>query len=185
MYPVFFTDLKSSPDEIARNKLSTIEIKRNSYYSSVMNKNRISYGEDNDINLKLLISLSRGLSEINRETMRNIKEYGLTPSQFMVLEVLYHKGEMRVCDITEKILSTGGNMTVVISNLLKEEYIERKNTPGDRRSYSLNLTEKGEAIIEDIFPRHLETIKESVKSLNQEEKQELISLLRKMQGLEP
>ncbi len=165
--------------------MSTIEIKGNSYYSSSMNKNRISYGEENDINLKLLISLSRGLSEINRDTMRNIKEYGLTPSQFMVLEVLYHKGEMRVCDITEKILSTGGNMTVVISNLLKEEYIERKSTPGDRRSYSLSLTEKGEAVIEEIFPRHLETINEAVSKLSHEEKLELITLLRKMQGLLP
>lgn len=172
-------------NNLSTNRLSTIEIIGDSYYSRSMKSNRISYGEENDLNLKLLISLSRGLSGINRDTMRNIKEYGLTPSQFMVLEVLYHKGEMRVCDITEKILSTGGNMTVVVSNLLKEEYVERKTTPGDRRSYSLSLTEKGEAIIEDIFPIHLETINEAVKNLDEKEKLELIALLRKMQGLEP
>ncbi|HSL85407.1 MAG TPA: MarR family transcriptional regulator [Bacteroidales bacterium] len=149
-----------------------------------MDKNKISYGNENDTNLKLLISLSRSVSGINRETMRNIKEYGLTPSQFMVLEVLYHKGEMRVCDITEKILSTGGNMTVVISNLLKENYIEKKNTPGDRRSYSVSLTEKGRKIISEIFPLHLLTISAAMKNIEEDEKLELIRLLRKMQGLD-
>ena len=149
-----------------------------------MENNKITYGKENDLNLKLLISLSRGLLTINRETMKNIKESGLTPSQFMVLEVLYHKGEMRVCDITEKILSTGGNMTVVIANLLKDDYIMKKDTPGDRRSYSLTLTDKGEKIIEDIFPRHLEIISESMGALNEEEKLELVRLLKKMQGLE-
>ena len=149
-----------------------------------MDKIKISYGKENDTNLKLLISLSRGLLSINRETMRNIKEYGITPSQFMVLEVLYHKGEMRVCDITEKILSTGGNMTVVISNLLKDEYIEKIPTPGDRRSYSVRNTQKGEKLIDKIFPRHLDILAESMEGLSSEEKLEIIRLLKKMQRLE-
>lgn len=166
------------------NKLSAIEIKAVIHYSSSMDKNRISYGKENDTNLKLLISLSRGLSNISRETMRNIKEYGITPSQFMVLEVLYHKGEMRVCDITEKILSTGGNMTVVINNLLKEEYIEKIPTPGDRRSYSVRITKKGEELISALFPGHLEILAQSMDGLTHEEKQEMIRLLKKMQRME-
>lgn len=149
-----------------------------------MDKIKISYGKENDTNLKLLISLSRGLLSINRETMRNIKEYGITPSQFMVLEVLYHKGEMRVCDITEKILSTGGNMTVVIANLLKDEYIEKIPTLGDRRSYSVRNTQKGEKLIDKIFPRHLDILAESMEGLTSEEKLEMIRLLKKMQRLE-
>ncbi len=149
-----------------------------------INKNKISYGKDHDTNLKLLISLSRSLSAINRETMKNIKEYGITPSQFMVLEVLYHKGEMRVCDITEKILSTGGNMTVVLTNLLKDEYIEKVPTQGDRRSYSLNITPKGVKVIDDIFPRHLDILSDSMEGLSEEEKLEMIRLLKKMQRLE-
>jgi|GEM_PF-2936516 len=99
----------------------------------------------------------------------------------MVLEVLYHKGEMRVCDITEKILSTGGNMTVVINNLLKEEYIEKIPTPGDRRSYSVRITKKGEELISALFPGHLEILAQSMDGLTHEEKQEMIRLLKKMQ----
>lgn len=113
-----------------------------------------------------------------------MKEFGLTPSQFMVLEVLYHKGDMRVCEITEKILTSGGNMTVVIQNLLKENYVIKKETPGDRRSYRLSLTEKGKNIMEEVFPKHLNIMKDTMEGLEEVEKQTLIELLRKMQRLD-
>lgn len=149
-----------------------------------METKKISYGKEHDLNLKLLISLSRSLSMVHKETMRNMKEFGLTPSQFMVLEVLYHKGDMRVCEITEKILTSGGNMTVVIQNLLKENYVIKKETPGDRRSYRLSLTEKGKNIMEEVFPKHLNIMKDTMEGLEEVEKQTLIELLRKMQRLD-
>ena len=165
-------------------KFDAIDIKVVSYYSRSMENEKISYGKENDLNLKLLISLSRGLGKLNKETNKNIRDFGLSPAQFMVLEVLYHKGEMRVCDITEKILSSGGNMTVVIANLLKEGYVTKHSTQGDRRSYSLKITEKGRTIIYELFPKHLETIKDEFSQLSEEEKLSLIGLLKKMQGLE-
>ena len=54
-------------------KFDTIEIKVVSYYSSSMENEKISYGKENDLNLKLLISLSRGLGKLNKETNKNIK----------------------------------------------------------------------------------------------------------------
>lgn len=145
---------------------------------------RRDYGPENNLNLKVVISLSRGVAALNRNTMKNMKSFGLTSAQFMVLEILYHKGEMRVCDITEKILSTAGNMTVVIGNLLKDGYVEKMDTVGDRRSYSLRLTMKGREIIERVFPKHLEILREELDSLEDEEKEELVRLMKKMQRRE-
>lgn len=164
--------------------MDAIEIGRDFDYSKGMETKKKSYGKEHDLNLKLLISLSRSLSMVHKETMRNMKDSGLTPSQFMVLEVLYHKGDMRVCEITEKILTSGGNMTVVIQNLMKEDYVVKKATPGDRRSYQLSLTEKGKDIMEEVFPKHLSIMKESMEGLSEEEKKTLITLLKKMQRLD-
>jgi len=41
------------------------------------------------------------------------------------MEALYHLGDLKICEIIEKTLSTSGNMTVVIRNLEKESYITR------------------------------------------------------------
>lgn len=146
-----------------------------------MEKKKKRYGEVHDLNLKLLISLSRSLNMVHKDTMKNVKDFGLTPSQFMVLEVLYHKGDMRVCEITEKVLTSAGNMTVVIGNLLKEAYITKKATPGDRRSYQVSLTDKGKETMEKMFPKHLSVMEESMGGLTAEEKETLIALLKKLQ----
>lgn len=148
-----------------------------------MSKDKIYYGELSDLNLKSLIALSRTAQNVRKREQRTIKEGGLTVSQFAVLEILYHKGDLRVCEIIEKALSTGGNMTVVIDNLVKEDLVRRCIDPKDRRVNLISITEKGRKIVSDIFPKHLENINEIFSVLTVEEKKNLTSLLKKLSGV--
>lgn len=148
-----------------------------------MSKEKISYGELSDLNLKTLIALSRATQDVQRREQRTIKEGGLTVSQFAVLEILYHKGDLRISEIIEKALSTGGNMTVVIDNLTKEDLVIRCNDPKDRRVNLISITDKGRKLVSDIFPKHLENINEIFTILTTEEKESLISLLKKLSGV--
>lgn len=148
-----------------------------------MENKKISYGELSDLNLKTLIALSRATNSVHRREYKTIKEGGLTVSQFSVLEVLYHKGALRVQEIIEKTLSTGGNMTVVIENLVKDDLVMRYKDPEDKRASLISITDKGKAIIEDIFPRHVENINEIFSTLTVEEKKSLISVLKKLSGV--
>src|SRR5690554_6115814 len=91
-------------------------------------KNKKSYGADNDLNLKALVTLSRCFQSVRRREMRTIKQVGLTAAQFGVLEILYHKGNLRIGEILEGTLSTGGNMTVVIENLEKTGFRSEEHT---------------------------------------------------------
>ncbi|WP_346931293.1 MarR family transcriptional regulator [Clostridium sp.] len=148
-----------------------------------MDKIKNTYGELNDLNLKALIALSRCTQNVHKREYKTIKEGGLTVSQFAVLEVLYHKGDLRVCEIIDKILSTGGNMTVVIDNLVKENLVKRCIDPKDRRVNLISITEEGRNLISEIFPKHLENINEIFSVLTAEEKKNLISLLKKLLGV--
>jgi len=144
---------------------------------------KTTYGELNDLNLKTLIALSRCTQKVHKREYKTIKEGGLTVSQFAVLEVLYHKGDLRVSEIIDKVLSTGGNMTVVIDNLIKENLVNRCIDPKDRRANLISITEKGRNLISRIFPKHLENINEIFQVLTLEEKKKLISLLKKLSGV--
>lgn len=148
-----------------------------------MSKEKISYGELSDLNLKTLIVLSRASQKVRKKEQRTIKEGGLTVSQFAVLEMLYHKGDLKICEILEKALATGGNMTVVIDNLAKEDLVRRCVDPKDRRVNLISITEKGRQLIGDIFPKHVENINEIFSVLTTEEKNNLISLLKKLSGV--
>lgn len=149
-----------------------------------MEKRKV-YGEADERNLKLLIAVSRGSLDMGRASMRTIREHGLTPAQFMVLEVLYHKGPMKVRAITEKILSSGGNMTVVIANLEREGYVERHSVAGDRRAFLIAITARGNEKMAEVFPDHLKCLDKYFSRLTEAEKEELMHLLRKMQGRVP
>jgi MarR family transcriptional regulator, 2-MHQ and catechol-resistance regulon repressor len=148
-----------------------------------MDNKKTTYGELNDLNLKTLIALSRATNSVHKREYKTIKEGGLTVSQFSVLEVLYHKGALRVQEIIEKTLSTGGNMTVVIENLVKDELVMRYKDPEDKRVSLVSITDKGKAIIDSIFPKHVENINEIFSTLTAEEKKNLISLLKKLSGV--
>lgn len=148
-----------------------------------MDKEKTTYGELNDLNLKTLIALIRCTQNVHKKEYRTIKEGGLTVSQFAVLEILYHKGDLKICEIIDKILSTGGNMTVVIDNLVKDNLVKRCADPKDRRVNLISITEKGRKIIDEIFPKHVENVNEIFKGLTVEEKKNLISLLKKLSGV--
>lgn len=144
------------------------------------NKDNKSYGELNDLNLKVFVSLSRATQAIHRRSFNIFKEGGLTGTQFAVLEVLYHKGDLRICEIMEKIFATSGNMTVVINNLEKEKFIEKYSDPEDKRASLIKITDKGKRKIEEIFPEHLLDLEDYFSSLTADEKQLLRVLLKKM-----
>jgi len=148
-----------------------------------MDKEKNSYGELVDLNLKALIALSRCTHNVHKREYKTIKEGGLTVSQFAVLEILYHKGDLRVCEIMKKILATGGNMTVVIDNLVKENLVKRCSDPKDRRVNLISITEKGRNLISGIFPKHLENINDIFSILTSEEKKNLIKLVKKLSGV--
>lgn len=142
-----------------------------------------AYGKDNELNLKVIIGLYRSHLMVNRNTQRLLAEEGLTASQFGVLEALYHLGDLKICDLIEKTLSTSGNMTVVIKNLENEGYIVRLRDSEDQRAFRIHLSDKGKSLIETIFPRHLIDIEKSLSCLDHEDKVALHHLLKKLNGL--
>lgn len=130
--------------------------------------------------LKILIGLHRNVNALDKKTSKIAAEYNLTFSQFMVLEALYSKGDMSVGEVRDRILSSVGTIPVIVNNLVKRKYIERLPDEKDRRVCILHLTKEGYDIISKIAPRNEAMITESMDALEQEEKESLIYLLKKI-----
>lgn len=141
------------------------------------------YGNDNSINLKLVIALSRTQTSFARAIQNFLTPYDLTTAQFGVLEALYHLGDLKICELIDKTLSTSGNMTVVIRNLEKEGLITRHVNEEDRRAFVIGLTEAGRTLIRPVFEEHLFLLEDVFGRLTQEDKDTLLVLLKKMNGI--
>lgn len=138
------------------------------------------YGPEHAQGLKMVIALSKSLNAHNRAALEVFRKYGLTMTQFAVLEALYHKGPMKIGEITEKILSTAGNMTVVIQNLERDGLIDCRQHPEDSRARLVSLTERGETTLRELFPSYLEAVKNVFSPLSGDEQQLVTQLLKKL-----
>jgi len=133
-----------------------------------------------DINLNLVVALARTHNDVFEKLEKNIQSFGLNTSEFGVLEMLYHKGEQPVQKVAEKILVTSGTITYVINKLEKKELVVRKKCEKDKRIFYINLTEKGEKLISEIFDDHKQFIDELFNGLDNKYKKELLKNLLKL-----
>lgn len=136
-----------------------------------------------ELDLSTLVVFTRAEHTIHRKEYQTIKESGLTPAQFGVLEALYNKGDLRICELIEKILTTSGNITVVIKNLEKDGLVKKIPDPKDKRSCVISLTAKGIQVIESILPSHIENIRNIFGTLTDEEKITLKTILKKFKNI--
>jgi len=104
----------------------------------------------------------------------------LTVSQFGILEALYHLGPMAQKELAGKILKSPGNITTIINNLERNKLVERKINIADKRYYTIHLTDKGQSIIEKLFPIHADVVLGRISVLTETEQQTLGNLLKKL-----
>lgn len=127
-----------------------------------------------------IIALSRSLRTAHQKSEALFRERHLTMAQFTVLEALYHKGGLTVGELIEAVLSTSGNMTVVIRNLEQSGLVSRTANPSDGRSFLVCLTDRGRELIADIFKQHMTLVGESLSPIPTEEKETVIQILKKL-----
>ncbi|WP_204552906.1 MarR family winged helix-turn-helix transcriptional regulator [Bacillus ectoiniformans] len=130
--------------------------------------------------LKLFIVLSRAYKVLNEQVNEYIYESGLNPTEFAVLELLYHKGPQPLQQIGSKILLASGSITYVVDKLEKKSLLKRVAHPADRRVTYAEISEEGKHFIDRIFPQHEENIHQLMQTLSEEEQQTAIELLRKL-----
>jgi MarR family transcriptional regulator, 2-MHQ and catechol-resistance regulon repressor len=126
------------------------------------------------------VKLMRAANSARNFAARSLGARGLTLTQFAVLEALYHLGPMSLSDVAEKVLTTGGNLTMVAGNLEKQGLARRQPSPEDKRVQIVTLTLKGKSLIRQIFPQHAAAIVEFLSALSSEEQARLGDLCQRL-----
>jgi len=118
--------------------------------------------------------------DLGRVARRDIDSAGLCLSDFAVLEVLLHRGPLRVKAIAERVLLTSGSMTSAVDRLERRELVRRTAHPSDARVRLVELTDAGRALIEPAFAAHAATMEGVFEALTPEERATLLSSLLKL-----
>jgi MarR family 2-MHQ and catechol resistance regulon transcriptional repressor len=129
---------------------------------------------------KLWVVLARAYGSLASYVEDRIAHEGLCLSDFMVLEVLLHKGPMTISAIGEKVLLANASMTSAVDRLEKRSFVVRRSSDSDRRVRVIELTPAGRAFISKLYARHAKDIDAVTAVLTHSEQDQLRSLLKKL-----
>ncbi len=129
---------------------------------------------------RLWVVLARAYEAMANYVEQRVAAEGLCLSDFEVLELLLHKGQMTISAIGEKVLLANASMTSVIDRLDGRKFVTRKNDDKDRRVRIVELTPRGRAFISELYPRHVRDLESVFQVLDEAERQRLKALLKKV-----
>jgi MarR family 2-MHQ and catechol resistance regulon transcriptional repressor len=129
---------------------------------------------------KLWVVMARAHGALAGYVEACVSQEGLCLSDFMVLEVLLHKGPMTISDIGAKVLLANASMTSAVDRLERRSFVLRQNSETDRRAKIVHLTDQGRAFISDLYGRHVRDIEAVTNVLTSREQLQLQNLLKRM-----
>lgn len=130
--------------------------------------------------LSTYIKLARAANTVMSYARVGLEQAGLSLGQFGVLEALYHVGPLNLGDLARRILTSSGNLTLVVDNLEKRGLVKRRQQGRDKRFVRATITPAGRRLIARIFPQHARRIAEVMERLGPPEQEQLGALCRKL-----
>ncbi len=129
---------------------------------------------------RLWLVLARAYGSMVGYIERSINAQGLGISDFMVLEVLLHKGPLTISVIGEKVLLASASMTSAIDRLEKRGLVLRRSCNSDRRIRLVELTTAGKSSIEEIYARHEKDLEFLMAGVSEDDRRTMYEGLKKV-----
>lgn len=122
--------------------------------------------------------ISKIYNENIKESNRLLKEYGLSSAQFDVLAQIGVGKEITQSELSEKLLATKGNISQLIVSMENKNYVRRRQ---EWKNKYVSLTPNGTEMYNELVPMIEAFQTETFGILDEEERQELLKLLRKVE----
>jgi MarR family transcriptional regulator, 2-MHQ and catechol-resistance regulon repressor len=130
--------------------------------------------------VRVWLILWKAASAVQAYSRASIEALEMCLSDFMVLEVLLHRGPLPVNIIGQKVLLTSGSMTTSVDRLEHRGLVLRQTDPFDGRVTLVHLTKEGRKLIEKAFSRHAAGMEQLVADWGEEERRQFIESLKRI-----
>ena len=113
-------------------------------------------GHEDHAMLKLWLRMLASTTQIEAEIRRRLRErFGISLARFDYMAQLYRvKGGMKMSELSQLLMVTGGNVTGLTDELAREGVVVRASDPADRRAWIVRLTAKGRRSFEAMAREH-------------------------------
>ncbi len=102
-----------------------------------------------ELNNFLCFSLRHCMKKIDRNLGESLDKFGISIPQSFILFCLLEDDGITLKEIGNRTLIDSSSMTVLVDKLEKEELVERRLDPQDRRAIRVFITDAGKVIAQE------------------------------------
>lgn len=124
---------------------------------------------DHDLDHSVGYLLNRAASIIAARFSDDLKSYNINLQTWRVLAALRHEDDQTLSDLASHTGSELSYLSRAVSALEAKGYIQRSESPSDRRNIHLSITAAGAAIIAELAPRAWQIERMSMKGVTANE----------------
>lgn len=128
----------------------------------------------------LWLVLMKAHRALARHAKRSFEGLELSFSDFVILELLLHRGPQPVNVIGRRIELTSGAITTAVDRLEARGLVARTQDAQDRRVRTVSLTDEGRRQITVAFEQHKHSMDQAAAGLTSSEQSNLIALVKKL-----
>jgi DNA-binding MarR family transcriptional regulator len=118
------------------------EIYAYKYFGNKVNKRGVSSVEEVNKVVAIVQLMKKLTGKIKHEIGCHFKELNLTGPQGMLIGTLFHHGEMKVSELSEKLGLSNSTVSGILDRLEKQGLVERIRSKDDRRVVYINVTDE-------------------------------------------
>lgn len=135
--------------------------------------------EDHHASLRLwlrLLSCTTLIEETIRQKLR--EKFDITLSRFdLMAQLERHREGLTMGELSRRMMVSGGNITVIVDQLEKEQLVQRKVAATDRRSFRVLLTASGRKSFARMAVAHEQWVVDLFGGLDEHAQEQLNTLL--------
>jgi len=126
-----------------------------------------------------LLTCSQLIERHVRSRLRS--RFGITLPRFDLMSQLErHPEGLKMNELSRRMMVTGGNVTGIVDQLVKEGLVERVVEPADRRAFRVRLTRAGDKAFAEMARAHEEWVVELLARLGRRDSDALMQLLARL-----
>jgi DNA-binding MarR family transcriptional regulator len=118
------------------------------------------------------------------DKVRDLTEFGITETQFNMLDLLSKKESYKVTDLAERMGVKPSAITTMIDRLSNNGLVSRRHDDIDRRAVLVSITDEGRELISKFEEKCRGIVKSYLSHLEPEELEALTSIYEKLGNID-
>ena len=143
--------------------------------------------EGDHLALRLWLRLLACTNLVEAPLRKRLREQfeGSLPRFDLMAQLDRHPGGLKMRELSDRLMVTGGNVTGLTDRLVSEGLVERRDDPGDRRTSTVALTTEGQRQFRTMARAHETWVAELFGGLSAAQQNQLFQLLGQLKASLP